>query len=146
MENRLMADLPTNYTNSTPSTDQHPDAHNATNAAVNALRNVQAWQTPTLTAPFTNFDTVTFNGAGYYKDPSGIVRLRGMIAPNAAPVGSKIFSLPAGLWPAKRELLCGIADSNNTVDVRVYANGDVYRWASAGTTWFSLDGLTFRAV
>lgn len=32
-----MAALPTNYDNNTPSADQHPAAHNGTNAAVNAL-------------------------------------------------------------------------------------------------------------
>jgi hypothetical protein len=137
--------LPTNYTNQTVLTDTHPNAHNDVNMAVNALTTVQAWQTPTPTAPWTNYNPASFNGVGYFKDPFGIVHIRGMVVPNGATVGSPIFVLPVGYRPPQQEIQAGSA-SNVYADVRVQPSGTVTVDSPTGFSWLSLDGITFRVA
>jgi hypothetical protein len=141
--------LPTNFTNDSLLYDVHPTAHNNTNAAVNALTAVQAWQTATLTPPTTNFDAATFNSAGYFKDPFGIVHLRGVVRLSTSGINPTLFVLPAGYWPSKTELfgtMIYIGAARGIGDLRVLPAGTV-RYEGADTpALLSLDGLTFRAV
>jgi hypothetical protein len=99
------------------------------------------WIAPTLLNSWVNFGG-GFNNAGYYKDPFGVVRLRGMV--KSGVVGNAVFNLPAGYRPANEELF--VAISNGALGrVDVYPSGDVGA-TSGSNAWFSLDGLTFRAA
>jgi hypothetical protein len=141
--------LRTDFTDATASSGTHPIAHNETNAAVNALTTVQPWQTPTLLAPYTNYDVTNNNAAGYFKDPFGVVHLRGILAPNGAAFNGAAFTLPVGYRSAKIELMLGYGH-NGTIEtayqVRIEPNGNVLGWNVGSWMLISLDGVTFRAA
>ena len=90
-----------------------------------------------------NVGSNSHNAVGFYRDPSGIVHLRGL-ALNCAAFGTPIFNLPAGYRPARSEHLVGLLDlQGGVVAVRVAPSGDVIA-PVANTALVSLDGLTFR--
>jgi hypothetical protein len=94
-----------------------------------------------------------FNTAGFYKDPLGIVHLKGLIrilAASTVTVGcsdAKVFTLPAGYRPAARTISQTVAkDAFARVDV--LATGEValcnpFVWQPKD--YLSLDGIEFRA-
>lgn len=101
----------------------------------------EQWIAPTLINSWVNFGS-GFNPAGYYKDPFGIVHLRGVV--KSGVVGTDIFTLPIGYRPANTELLACVSNGALGI-VEPSAAGGVN--ATAGNnTYFSLDGLTFRAA
>ncbi len=106
----------------------------------------QAWIAPTLTNSWANFDAANYSPAGYFKDTLGIVHLRGAV--KSGTIGQAIFTLPVGYRPPKIEWHPAISSSPSTLTlslVTVSSDGQVI--ASAGAnTWFSLDGITFRAA
>lgn len=96
---------------------------------------------PTLLNSWVNFGG-GFNDAGYLKDFSGTVHLRGLVKNGV--IGNAIFQLPAGYRPANEELQITI--SNGALGrVDIYPSGDVGA-TSGSNAWFSLDGITFRAA
>lgn len=99
------------------------------------------WIAPALLNSWANFGG-SFNPAGYYRDASGVVRLRGVVKTGA--VGTVIFTLPAGFRPINTELMPVVSNSAFGL-VQVGSNGDVTA-AGGSSTWFSLDGITFRAL
>ncbi|NOV28012.1 hypothetical protein E5S69_31495 [Cupriavidus necator] len=102
---------------------------------------VEAWIAPTLLNSWVNFGG-GFNNAGYYKDLSGVVHLRGMV--KSGVIGNAVFNLPAGYRPANEELF--VAISNGALGrVDIYPSGDVGA-TSGSNSWLSLDGMTFRAA
>lgn len=102
---------------------------------------VQAWQAPTLVSGWVNYGS-GFNPAGFYKDPFGIVHLRGLL--KSGTVASSAFTLPIGCRPTKTE---SFAVSSNGAYGQVYvsAAGDV-TLVVGNNAYFSLDGITFRAA
>lgn len=83
-----------------------------------------------------------YNSAGYFKDKEGVVHLRGLIAGGA--VGSAAFTLPVGYRPANTEF--GATQATGAfATYRVLNTGDVVPF-SGTNTYFSLDGITFRAA
>lgn len=96
---------------------------------------------PTLINSWVNFGG-GFNSAGYYKDPFGIVHLRGMIS--TGTLTSAAFILPLGYRPVATELFA--ANSNDAMGrLTVDASGNVVPRIGSNV-FFSLDGLTFRAI
>jgi hypothetical protein len=95
---------------------------------------------PTLLNSWTNFGS-GYNPAGYYKDPFGIVHLRGVIQTGASPF--IIFRLPAGYLPANQEMF-SVTANNAYGRVDVLTTGDV-QFQAGNNTFVSLDGITFRA-
>jgi hypothetical protein len=108
-----------------------------------------------------------FNDAGYFRDPAGVVHLKGMVVatdstfgcndltgPGAATVRQFLF-LPAGYRPERPEVLATI--SNNaparvTVQPEAIINPDVgvveiepnFPTTANAKAWVSIDGLSFR--
>jgi hypothetical protein len=101
---------------------------------------VGAADQPAFQGAWTNFDTATFHGARFWKDPMGIVHLEGLVKSGAVP--STIFILPAGYRPSNGHLF--MVNSNGAVGrVDVASTGNVV--AQAGNNaWFSLSGIHFK--
>ena len=102
---------------------------------------VEQWNAPTLTNSWANY-RAPFNPSGYWKDPSGVVHLRGTI--KSGTIGSSAFTLPLGYRPANSEIFASVSNG---------ALGRVVADAGGGVTpdigsnvYVSLDGMTFRAV
>lgn len=104
-----------------------------------AAPQVDGWTTPTLLNSWTNFGA-PYNAVGYYRDPFGIVRLRGVV--KGGTIGTSIFVLPVGYRPANYELLSTVSNSafgNLVID----SVGNVVPQVGSSTA-FSLDNMTFR--
>lgn len=102
---------------------------------------IERFIAPTLLGTWVNYGG-GFNDAGYYKDPLGIIHLRGLVKSGTVP--SSIFTLPAGYRPTAEEIFSVVAnDAFGRVDVD--ASGNVV--CKVGNNAFiSLDGITFRAA
>ncbi len=104
-----------------------------------------SWIAPTLLNSFTNYDTSTWQAAGYYKDSTGRVWLRGLLKRASAALGTPIFTLPAGYRPAKLTLFALMA-ANRDGRLDVDASGNVFVPIATAADWFiffSLDGISF---
>lgn len=110
-----------------------------------ANRAQEAWITPTLANSWADYNATTYYGAGYYKDEMGTVHLKGLI--KNGTLGASAFTLPAGYRSSKLMVIGTIAGSGAT-DVLgrldINASGNVIP-NSGGNTYFSLDGISFRA-
>lgn len=102
---------------------------------------VEPWNAPTLINSWVNFGA-GFNPAGYFKDPFGVVHLRGTV--KSGTVGNDIFILPAGYRPANTEILACV--SNGVLGIIEVSSGGNVNATAGNNTYFSLDGLTFRAT
>jgi len=103
------------------------------------------WIAPTLLNSWINYGG-GYNPAGYFKDSFGIVHLRGTV--KSGTIGQAIFTLPVGYRPAYKEILITIShDGANEKLSRcdVQADGNVVS-CFGSNTYYSLDGITFRAV
>jgi hypothetical protein len=100
---------------------------------------------------WTNHNTTDFNSAGFYRDPYGIVRLKGIVkfvnTTCAATTGNGeiIFELPLGYRPVKGEVQPAVsADAFAEIDLR--QGRQVIPRSAQPTTWVSLDGISFRCA
>ena len=85
------------------------------------------------------------NTVKFYKDPFGIVRLRGRVD-TAGVTGTVVFTLPTGYRPDATYTQLLAYDSITTTDTArgyIGTNGEVVI-VNPGTTWTALDGITFR--
>lgn len=96
---------------------------------------------PAFTNSWVNLG-VGNNVASFWKDPFGIVHLRGIISTGSLTTSA--FTLPVGSRPAKQENF-GTVSNGAFGYLVVFANGQVAPQAGS-STWFSLDGLTFKAA
>jgi hypothetical protein len=106
--------------------------------AFGSCNGVQSW---------VNFNSSVNSTAAYYRDPLGVVHLKGTVSCSTAPgIGSPIFGLPAGYAPAKDENFSAPSAGGATV-ILVRADGSV-KWpggTSPGAGGFlDLDGISFR--
>lgn len=103
----------------------------------------EAWVAPTLLNSWVNYGG-GFNDAAYYKDPFGVVHLRGVIKDGTDVSGTALFTLPVGYRPPAQELFTVISSSAlGRVDIATTGNVVI---TSGSNTWLSLDGLTFRVA
>jgi hypothetical protein len=114
-------------------------------STLNRISRPEDWRIPAFLNGWLNYDP-SWAPAGYYKDGSGRVHLRGLIKLGAVP--SVIFKLDADCRPQDRELFGTISSAGGApvvsrVDVKV--DGDVVV-DTGGNTWFSLNGISFRAA
>lgn len=103
------------------------------------------WQTPTLINGWKSYQK-SYAPVGYYKDDAGAVHLRGLLA--SGTVNTVAFVLPAGFRPAYRLVFASVGNNGGDVLCRndVDAAGNVkIAVTGGGTTWNSLDGISFRA-
>lgn len=99
------------------------------------------WIVPTLINSWTNYNSTSGQPAGYYKDPNGIVHLRGFL--RLATVNTTAFVLPAGYLPAyMQEFVC--ASNGVYGQVSVNPNGNV-NIEVQGTYWIDLGSISYRA-
>lgn len=89
---------------------------------------------------------VNFGGsnasASYYKDPFGIVHLKGTV--KSGTINTVVFTLPAGYRPQEAEIF---AVSNNGAFglVTVQPDGTVNHSGGGSNVYLTLSGITFRA-
>lgn len=81
----------------------------------------------------------SYHSVGYYKDPFGVVHLRGIAKDGTN--GTAIFTLPSGYRPSK-EMIFAAASNSAFGYVDIATGGAVV--ATGSNAWFSLDGITFR--
>lgn len=97
------------------------------------------WLAPTLINGWTNLEYA--EPSGYYKDPFGIVHVKGIVKGGA--VGQPLFILPVGYRPMFLRRYAVIA--NDAIGhIEVFNSGYVYLWLGSNV-WVSLDAITFRA-
>lgn len=111
---------------------------------------------------WTNFDS-NHNSAAFFKDPAGVVHLKGLVVSQCYPCTNGfdleiIFTLPPGYRPAAREVQATVAHSDQGGSppaslhrINVETNGNVRADMDIGPElfqgdWISLDGITFRAA
>lgn len=99
---------------------------------------LQAWQTPTLINSWSDSGGA-YATAGYWKDPWGIVHLRGRITGGAFP--SDAFVLPVNYRPEATQSFAVPGTTAAVIDVE--ADGSVR--AISGSGFVSLDSIAFRA-
>lgn len=97
---------------------------------------------PTLLNSWGNFDSTTEDIAGYYKDDSGIVHIKGML--KNGTVGTAVFTLPVGYRPLKTKRFA-ILSNGVFASVAVDSTGGVNIDAGASNLWISLANISFKA-
>lgn len=116
---------------------------NTADRHVSALCTPPTWTSATLTNSWLNWGS-PFNTAGYIREPSGHVALRGLVKSGTVALNttsSAILRLPEGYRPAKT-LVFPVITAGGVGDVRVDANG--YVMAQSGDNgWFSLESIRF---
>lgn len=103
----------------------------------------EAWQTVKFQDGWTNYGE-RYNPAAYFKDSMGIVHLRGLVKNGGLGYDKTIFTLPVGYRPEHRQLFVNCRHDQASGRADVETDGRVIP-ISGSSTWFSLDGLTFRA-
>jgi hypothetical protein len=114
---------------------------------VNSLGQVtalQAWQAASLQNSWANFGG-SQTPAGYWKDPFGIVHVRGLIYNGTG--GNTAFTLPAGYRPAYNHIFPAVyyTASAGLAHVDVSTSGTITPQITPGL-WLSLDSISFRTV
>lgn len=106
------------------------------------------WQTPGLLLNGWENNGEGHASAGYIKDPTGFVHLHGLVRNGSTGADKTVFELSPDCVPAFRELhLVATAKGDKVVagSLLITPEGDVVAH-SGGTTWFSLDGVVFKAA
>lgn len=94
---------------------------------------------PNLSNGWVNYST-TYQQAGYRKDESGTVHIRGLI--KSGTVNASTFTLPVGYRPAYNHIFP--TDANSIIErLDVWSNGAVYAY-TASNAWFSIE-CSFKA-
>lgn len=104
---------------------------------------VQSWQTPTLLNSWIN-NGGGFSTAQYMKDPFGFTHLKGVITGGTS--ATDIFTLPVGYRPAENSIFPVMIFGNALGRCTVYSDGRVYATLASASGFFTLDGISFRAV
>lgn len=90
---------------------------------------------PPFSGAWVDFDTTTFHGARFWKDPMGMVHMQGLV--KSGVIGTTIFTLPAGYRPSNGLLLATI--SNGAIGrLDIAPTGNVVA-TSGNNTYFSID-------
>jgi hypothetical protein len=109
------------------------------------------WRVPTFGSGWSNYGS-GFDGIGYRKEQSGIVRLKGLVKNTTATATNAIFTLPVGFRPTGGDKIFTIQSSQATstgitrLDVKS-ASGDVtpgFHFSGGGAGFLSLEGVAFN--
>ena len=99
------------------------------------------WITPTLVNGYT-LPNAEY-ALGYYKDESGVVRMKGRISNGAA--GQHAILLPVGYRPKQTLFLACSSTGLNVFSVQILTTGHVVPYQTLGTSYLHLEGISFRA-
>lgn len=90
---------------------------------------------PAFQGTWVNYDTLTYRGARFWKDPVGLVHIEGLI--KSGTINTTAFVLPAGYRPGNALIF---ASDTNTGHGRldIAASGNVLP-VSGGTGYFSIN-------
>jgi hypothetical protein len=102
---------------------------------------LEQWNAPALLNSWVNYGGA-FNPAGYWKDPFGVVHLRGLV--KSGTVGQAIFTLPKGYRPANTEAI-SVASADAFGELRIDGTGNIVAFVGSNT-WMSMDSVTLRAA
>lgn len=109
---------------------------------------VEAWHVvgsvgePQFAASWVNYDPTLYEPAAFYKDPFGVVHLRGVISGGTM---RGIFQLPAGYAPARAQTFATTTTAVTFLQVTIDGSGGVLHTpAPAPSGPVSLDGISFR--
>lgn len=133
---------------------------NAANATVNGVSFIPVWTAPTVNASYT---TVTgYNPAGYWRDPFGIVHLRGTLKPTTNTLVSAALNVNVcnGFPLATANNILECLGANDTVlgtntttmfQAVLYTNGAIQLTGdispvAGNLVFFSLDGETYSNI
>jgi hypothetical protein len=142
------------YANVVAGTDKAKDADmlDGQNGTYYAPAAVEGWHVvgaagePAFENSWVNYGG-GFSSAAFYKDPYGVVHLKGVV--QLGTIGTTIFSLPSGYLPSE-DLIISTRSNNASGEVRIlvgcffFCDDEVVAQAGSNT-WFSLDGISFRA-
>jgi hypothetical protein len=95
---------------------------------------------PAFTNGWTNFGSGHSN-AGFYKDQTGVVHLKGMIV--SGTLGTTIFTLPTGYRPMVEERF--VANSNDDVCEFIISSAGGVSAVNMSAGWLSMGGVQFLA-
>lgn len=102
---------------------------------------------PGFQTSWVNFGPTTYDTAAFYKDPLGVVHLKGTVSGGAI---GPIFTLPPGYRPAKSQFFpVNAANAYGVVLIRGTSEGvqaGRVHFNAGSNSFVSLDGITFRAV
>jgi hypothetical protein len=101
----------------------------------------EAWIAPTFSGTWANVGG-GFNNAGYYKDPFGVVHLRGLVKSGTIP--STIFTLPVGYRPTAQYYL--VVLSQGAIGRLDIATSGTVSATTGNNLSFSLDNIHFRTT
>lgn len=102
---------------------------------------LEQWNAPTLTNSWVYYGSPT-NPVGYWKDPNGVVHLRGAV--KSGTIGLSVFTLPVGYRPSNTEYFAVVS---NGAFGRVVVGSDGGVTPDIGSNvYVTLDGITFRAA
>lgn len=97
---------------------------------------------PAFLNSWVNYDTTPgWQHAGFWKDPLGIVHLRGLVK-NGTP-GSMIFILPPGHRPVSGSEIFATVATSAFGEIRVHSDGGVIH-QTGSNSYVSLSGISFR--
>jgi hypothetical protein len=119
-------------------------------AAPEAFREVGTPGSPAFENGWKNYDDSHYDTAAFYKDPLGVVHLKGTVGGGPPSTSSIIFTLPVGYRPAKAGFYA-VAAENEFADLLIQGVNEGARAGRVelnvgGTSWVSLSGITFRAA
>lgn len=148
--------IPNNFTSGTPARASEVNANftavktavDDNHARLTRLEAAPTWTAigdtgaPTFYAGWGNVGT-PWQIAGYTKDASGFVRLRGLVKQTSG--SGNIFSLPAGFRPSANLQFPARCGDGSVCGVIINSNGNVDFSGTAGAAAisFTLDGITF---
>jgi hypothetical protein len=95
---------------------------------------------PAFQGAWVNFDTATFRGARFWKDPMGLVHIEGLVKSGAIP--STIFILPAGYRPGSG-LLYPVDTNTGHGRLDISPSGNLVA-QSGGATYFTISVPPFK--
>lgn len=145
-----IADIATRNLSSLTEDSSHRTVNDTEKSTWNgkASKTLPSWTALTLSNFWVDFGGV-YATAGYYKDDMSVVRLKGVIKNGTIAAGTILFTLPVGYRPSLDIILTSLSSSAGTatpIAIEVSAAGVVKIGSfNAGSTWLSLDGLSFRA-
>ena len=102
---------------------------------------VENWIAPLLINSWTASDSS--RPVGYYKDPFGIVRIRGFVS-GGSSVSACMFNLPEGYRPASPQYFT-VWSNSAACRLCVYESGNILIVSGGSTSGCDLDGISFRA-